>query len=31
VTHDARAAEYSLHQLHVDKGQLFANGRGVAA
>ena len=27
VTHDVRAAEYSLHQLHVDKGQLFANGR----
>ena len=31
VTHDARAAEYSLHQLYVDKGQLFANGRGVPA
>jgi putative ABC transport system ATP-binding protein len=31
VTHDARAAEYALHQLHVDKGQLLENRRGVAA
>jgi len=31
VTHDARAAEYSRTQLDVDKGQLFANSRGVAA
>jgi ABC-type lipoprotein export system ATPase subunit len=31
VTHDARAAQYALHQLQVDKGQLFENTRGVAA
>lgn len=31
VTHDARAADYARHQLHVDKGQLFEHTRGVAA
>ena len=27
----ARAAEYALRQLHVDKGQMFENTPGVAA
>ncbi len=30
VTHDARAAEYALNHLHVDKGQLLESARGVA-
>lgn len=31
VTHDARAAEYATHQLHVDKGQLLDGQLGTAA
>jgi putative ABC transport system ATP-binding protein len=31
VTHDARAAEYATHRLHVDKGQLLDGQSGTAA
>jgi putative ABC transport system ATP-binding protein len=31
VTHDARAAEYALNRLHLDKGQMSEIRRGVAA
>lgn len=31
VTHDAKAAEFATHQLHLDRGQLLDSPSGTAA